>query len=686
MADEERDSLTSTVSLLVQAAENYRDQLSVDRQKATEYSDGDMKTHVPTYPGRSEVVSRDVRANAKKVLPSIIRTILGGEKVVEYQPVGPGDEDKAEQATDFINYVVFPESDGYDAVQDAINDALTLRNGIIRWWRDNKISVTVSRHTGLSEAQMVELVADEEVTVLEQSQSVQQGIGEDGQPVEETIYDVKIRRRVTTGRDRVAAVPPEQFLIHPDALSIEESPLTGINERMRRSELVAMGYDRALIDSIPSAGSSSNDKENEEDTRRRDVFNKDETNDKSMQEVEYYELYVRVDADDDGIAELRRICYAGDIKSEYKLFDEEWDEVPYADLIVERRAHQREGNSVADDLMEIQKIKTVLLRQTLDNLYWQNMPQPIAQKGKIINPDSVLSPSFGKPILVEDDVDVRAAVGFSQVPFVAAQSFNMLDYLDREATDRTGISDASSGMAPDALQNITAKASSMIEAAGIGQTELMVWTIAKCLKRVFKGLLKLTIKHQDKPRVVRLRDQWVTFDPRDWNSEMDCTVNTGLGAGTRERDMAMMQVVLGVQKELITGFGPNNPFVKPENIYNATAKMIEAAGLKTPDLYFNKPTEDEIKAMAAGQSKPDPEMMKIQAKSQADAEKLKADMQLEALKANNQLVLQREKMQQEYDLKRYQIDKEMELKARQNVAQLLSPAPMSPVHIGGEPG
>ncbi|OWK26284.1 hypothetical protein AJ87_02870 [Rhizobium yanglingense] len=120
----------------------------------------------PADPNRSKVVSRDVRSSIKKVLPSIIRTILGNDKVVEYQPVNEGDEAAAEQATDYINYVVFPESDGYDAVQDAAHDALKLRNGVIRWWYDKKRSVQVSKHTGLDEQALVQLVADDDVEVL----------------------------------------------------------------------------------------------------------------------------------------------------------------------------------------------------------------------------------------------------------------------------------------------------------------------------------------------------------------------------------------------------------------------------------------------------------------------------------------------------------------------------------------
>ncbi|MDW9807143.1 phage portal protein [Sinorhizobium meliloti] len=685
MAAMSKEQIAAQVSQLVKDCENYRDELSVDRIKAMEYYDGVMKD-TPADANRSKVVSRDVRSAIKKVLPSVIRTILGNDKVVEYQPVNEGDEAAAEQATDYVNFVVFPESDGYDAVQDAAHDALKLRNGIIRWWCDKKRKVQVSKHTGLEEQALVQLVADDDVEVLEQEQYEEQIDTPQGpQPV--TLYNVKIRRVSEYGCTKLAAVPLEEFLIHPDAISIDDSPITGMKTRLRRSDLVEMGYDREKVDSFPASGSDIEEEE-EEFTRRRDAFDENDSIVKALQEVDYYELYVKIDADDDGIAELRRMVFAGGLAEVNLLEDEEWDEVPFADLITERRPHQREGNSVTDDMAEIQRVKTVLMRQTLDNLYWQNNQQPIVQEGTIANPEAVLNPKFGQPIRVNQGIDVRGAVGYNTVPFVAEQSFGMLSYLDQEATDRTGISDASSGMAPDALQNMTAKASAMIEAAGVGQTELMVRTFAQGLRRVFQGLLRLVIKHQDKPRTVRLRNQWVTFDPRQWNADMDVTVNTGLGAGTRERDMMMMQVVGQQQEKLLAAYGPvNNPYVSAENIWNSVSRGVEAAGLRTPDLYFTKPTPEQIDQLQKAQAnKPDPEMEKVKIKAQADQQKAQLDAQLQREKMQQEAQLETQRIQQEMALKRYQIEQEIQLKRQTNAMQMLTRDPVSSVNIGGDPG
>lgn len=192
----------------------------------------------------------------------------------------------------------------------------------------------------------------------------------------------------------------------------------------------------------------------------------------------------------------------------------------------------------------------------------------------------------------------------------------------------------------------------------------------------------------DKPRTVRLRDNWVEFDPRAWNANMDAKVNTGLGAGTRERDMLAMNVVNGLQEKVLLAFGAiDNPFVTPDNLYTALEKTVLSAGLPTALPYLTKPTPESIqKAMQAKQGKADPEMEKIKAKAAADQAKAQSDAQIEKMKLDNQLLIEREKLAAEMQLKRYQIDQEMQLKRQQNAIQIMTAERPTPVHIGGDPG
>ncbi|MGB7244281.1 MAG: phage portal protein [Sulfitobacter sp.] len=614
------------IAQMVRQSERHADDLSKDRLRAIEYYQGEMKD-TPSDTGRSGMVSRDVRANIKKVLPSIMRTILNADEVVEFQPVEAGDEQGAEQSSDYMNFVVLPETNARDAIHDAIHDALLLRNGILKWWFEEKQAVEISKHSGLTEDALAQIIADDDIEVLEQSSS-EENVEADGQITPVTLYSVKIRRTHTKKQLRCAAVPRERFLIHPDAVTLEDSPLTGEKTTITRSELVEMGYDREMVSKLTIAAD-----DNEESEARRDVYSDESEAERANEPLDYYDIYLRVDMDDDGIAELRHMTFAGGLQEKNLLENDEVDEVQFCDVCVMRQPHQWEGISLADDLMDIQRGKTVLLRQTLDNIYWQNNPQPVMQDGAILNPEAVMNPEFGLPIRIRQGMDVRQALNFNQVPFVANDSFGMMEYLDAEAQDRTGVSDASAGLAPDALQNMTAKASAMIEAAGIGQTELMVKNVAEGLRKFFRGMLRLSIRHQDVPRTVRLRDEWVQIDPRHWNAAMDCTVNTGLGAGTRERDMQMMQFVIGMQEKLLAGFGPDNPFVKPENLHASASKLIESAGLKTPGLYITEPDKEEVEAkLKAAREQPNPEQMKMQSQMQLEQAKLQAQMQLEQAK------------------------------------------------------
>ena len=661
------------VADMVKDCESYLSRLSADRVKAIEYYDGTMKDTLPDA-DRSSVVSRDVREQVQKVLPSLTRTFLASDRIVEFLPGQEGDDELAEQQTDYINYVVFPESDGPRALEDSIHDALKARNGIMYWWFDEKTSIKVSRHSGLDDASFAKIVAEDGVKVLEHT-SREEVIETPEGPMPSVAHDFKIRRSVSVRKPCVKCVPLDEFLIHPDAIDEETAACIGTKSPVRRSDLVAMGYDRKQVDKLPALGADGiaidEEKANRsglDGDRRTQIAHE-------LEMIDYYELYVRIDVDGDGIAELRRMCFGGKISSDCLLDDEEADEAPFAIIKTKGKPHQWEGVSIADDVMDIQRIKTVLLRNTLDNLYWQNNPQ-LGVRRDLVSPESisaVTNPKFGQTVWLEPGASAAEAMQPITIPFVAEKSFAMLSYMDDEKTNRTGISDASGGLPPDALQNVTAKASAMMEQGGIGQAELMARTLAFGFKRMFRGLLRLVIKHQDKPRSVRLRDKWVTFDPRQWNADLDCTVNTGLGAGTRERDVMMISGILGAQEKVLAAYGPQNPYVTPENLGNSLLRLAEATGARTPTMYFSKPTEEQVQSMKEAQAnKPDPEIVKLEKQLANAIELKKMDMQVATHKetvqgqaAVEQAVqttqIEAQAKEKDRQLKKYEIDTKAQL-------------------------
>ncbi|MBL0848958.1 MAG: phage portal protein [Candidatus Liberibacter ctenarytainae] len=620
------------ISHLIAEAEEMLSERQHTYIRSQEYYNGIMHD-VPSMAGHSSVVSCDLRAAIRKIMPSICRILLSGHKFVEYCPVRQGDEEMAIAASDYVNHIIFPEGKGRDSVENAIYDALLSGIGILTWRYDLQENCTTSLHTGLDEQSFIMLVQDPDVEVLEHSQRQDEGV---------IIHDVRIRRQYCQGKVCINAVPPDEFLIHPQATDIDRSPIIGRKLYLTRSDLISMGYDRQLINQLPIASSI-------QQKTSSWSFQKSDHSDGALEMIEYYELYVTLDYDGDGIAELRRVVMAGGTNKENILANEEWDELPYTCLRAIRSPHCFVGESLADSIIEIQKIKTVLLRQTLDNLYWQNQPQTIVQEGSIIDPESVLNPQFGQPIRVSAGMDVRSVLGIHTVPMIADKSFAMLHYLDQELVDRTGISDIASGLSPEILQNMTATATSLIEQSGIGQVELIVRTLAQGLERLFRGLLRLIIQHQDKVRMVRLRDQWISFDPRYWNADMDAKVNIGLGSGSRERDIMMMSHLLSVQKEILAVFGMNNPFVSSTNLYNSIARLAESTGIQNVNEYFTRPDADFGKST---KTQPINEQMQhVQFERSLAYARLQAEMEIKRAKMDAEIVLKNHQMAAEYALK-----------------------------------
>lgn len=655
------EALAAHVGRLVEVAKSYLDEQSKARETAMEYYSGEMKDF-PSDAGRSSVVSMDVRGIVKKVMPSVMRTILGGGSVVKYLPVGPEDEDSAKQATEYVNQVVLQECDAEKAIYDAIHDALLLKTGILKWSAYRQRKVTIQEYTDQPDAAVLGLFDDPEVQILNYSTDEETDVDVLALDPNARRHSFKLRRVVETITPKLEAVPRGAFLITPGAESIEEAELVGEEQITTRSALVSMGYDKDLVWQI----AAHDDEADDDDSRMgEDATTLRAETRKALEEVMIWEVYVRVDQDEDGVAEIYRVVFGeqgdGMVQSSPRhivLGLEAVDSAPYADVVMERDPHQFEGHSIYEDTRDIQRVKTALLRATLDNLYAQNNQRPVVDLSRVDDPESVTNGKFGQPIFVKGGMSPRDVIEWQTVPFVAQHSFEMLGYMDEVAKDRTGITDASGGLDASKLHDVTAAAAAMASEAGIAQADTIVRSLANGgLRKAFRGLLRLVVAHSDGPRTVSLKGKWVEYNPAVWNVDMDCTVNVGLGGGTKERDMATLQIVYALQKELLMTMGPDNPFVKPEQLYNTLEKITEAAGFPSALPFFTSPDPEEVKAkLEAAKNAPNPEMQKLEAQmaledkkmqvqaSREDAQ-MQADMQIKMAELEKESIARREEMQ-----------------------------------------
>ena len=606
--------------------------------------------------GRSQIVTGEVAEAIDGALPQLIRVFTTTEDIVYFEPKNPEAEESAKQATDYCNWVFYRENDGLLILHNWFKDALLQKVGVVKTYWDKREDVTVEKYKNLSEMELAMLLSDESLEVVEQEVEFDDG-GMDmmGQPILVPRFEVKVKKVKKSGSVRIENVPPEEFLISKAARDIETSPFVAHRKLMPRSDLIAMGYDEDLVYELPSYDDLTFSQERIARFDAGEQPDEQQSLDPAMQTVEVYECYIRIDEDDDGIAELRRIVYCG---SEI-LEDKECDYIPFHSICPIPIPHKFFGQSLADRTVDLQLIKSTIVRQSLDNLYLTNHNRIGVVDGQV-NIDDLLNATPGGVIRMKNP---NALMPLS-VASTFGQAMPMLQYLDEVQVKRTGISDAQQGLDPDVLSNVTAAAVAAMMKSNSGKMELIARVFAETgVKSLFKGILHLLGKYQDRPKLVRMRGKYVEYDPRTWQNEYDVSVNVGLGSGDRDQKIAMLQMILAKQEQIIQQYGPSNPLVSVGQYRNTLGRFIEAAGFKDASVFMNEITPEQDAQLSQPQPPtPDAQAEVAQMLMEVEREKTQAKAQIDAAK----LDLEKQQLEAEYTRKGI----EMQMKNQKDQAEI----------------
>ena len=635
--------------------------------------------------GRSQIVTGEVAEVVDGALPQVMKVFTTNSKAVEFEPVNAGDGALAEQVTAYVNHIFYKDNNGFEIMHDWFKDGLLQKVGVVKAYWDDKKNVTTEKYENLTEDELAMLMQDEEVEVVEQEE-IKEVIEQDpqpmidpqtGQPVIDEMgmpmmmeippivniyYNVKCKKTKDFSKVKIENVAPEEFLIDKRATTIEDAEFVAQRSLVTRSDLIAMGYDPDVVAEL-STGDLL-DFTPERVARfgpGEEPFNTNNSDDESMERVEYYECYVRTDLDEDGIAELHRVCYADN----QVLMHEECDYVPFHSVCPIPIPHKFFGQSLADRAMDLQLIKSTVTRQMLDNLYLTNNYRVGAVEGQV-NLDDLLTSTAGGVIRIKNP---NALVPMT-VQSSASQSFPMLEYLDSVQAKRSGVSDAQQGLNPDILSNVTATAVSAMTSASQGKLELIARIFADTgVSSLFKGILALICKYQNKERIIKVHNSFVPMNPREWSTQYNLTVNVGLGTGGKQEQLATMQMILQKQEEVIKGYGLNNPLVNIKQYRDTLAKFVNMAGFKDDSQFLMEVSEEQAMAMAKQAAEAPPEedsntkaaailaeveREKAQMKMQSDMAKLELERQQMELDASKQLL--------ELEQQKLKFEKEMALK------------------------
>jgi hypothetical protein len=636
---------------LMDAVDFVESEIAPDRIRSQRYFDGEVD--IGEEEGRSTVVATKVRDTVRAIKPSLMRVFLSTDRAVEYVPAGPKDVQFAEMATKYMQYK-FNELGGYRIINDAFHDALVKKVGVVKAYWDTYTDQEIYEYNALNDQEYSVIVNEDGVDVLEHSVTQSMEIDSMGMQVEMPRHDLKISRSTERGDMCIESVPPEEFFVDRGAKRIEDSYVVAHRTQMRVSDVVAMGFDFEEVSELTGL-STADTTANEEEFERRGydtAYSQENVQDPSMRLVAITEAYMKIDVDGTGVAQMQRCIMGGD---DYQLLSvEPCSEVPFAVFEIDPEPHTFFGRSIADLLMNEQDASTMMLRGVLDNVALTNSPQREIVDGQV-NIDDLLNNEIGGIVRTKAPGMIRDMA----VPFVAGQTLVAIQYMDAEIESKTGVTKASSGLNPDAMQSTTAAAVNATIQAAAGQVEVMARNLAEGgMRRLFKLMLKLMVENVDEAVMMRMAGgQYQPVDPRYWNAKMDVTANVGLGTGREDQRSAALAQALQLQMQVYQGYGPNNGLVTMTNIRNTLADMLAVQGVRNADRYFS-PMDEQREQMLQQQAQQQQQQPPVDQQAQAiiQAEQIKAQankevqmlkLQIDAQKAIAQDDRERDKMDQE---------------------------------------
>jgi hypothetical protein len=563
-----------------------------------------------------------------------MRVFLSTDKPVEFSPMGPEDAQFSEQATKYVNYK-FNSLGGYRVLSDVFADSLLKKCGVAKcYWNVEKKSETYD-HQDLPDEEFSLIVNDPNVEVIEHKENIEIEVDDMGMEVQRATHNVKISVNEEYGDLVIESVPPEEFFISSEATSLTDAYAVVHKREMRVGDLVAMGYDFDVVSEL--TGSDTDNFMDEERFERQNFsFDEDEQPlDPTMKKIIVSEVYMKIDAEGTGVPVMHKILLGGG--SDELLDYETWGDLPFAMFQHDPEPHTWVGNSMADILFSEQDAATAMLRGVLDNVALTNNPRTEIVEG-MVNVDDFLNNEIGGVVRTKTVGSINPLT----VPFVAGQTLSAVEYFDAQIDQKTGVSSASSGLDPNALQNTTATAVNAAVQGASSQIEVMCRNLAEGgVSQLFKLMLKLTIENCDKAEMMAVAGgDYMPIDPRSWNKEMDVTVNVGVGTGREGERLGALQQALDMQIQIFSNYGIDNGLVGMTEIRNTLADMLALGGLRNINRYFKPMTaeqEMQLQQQAQAQQGEQPmdqataylqaEQLKAEAKSQTDMAKLQIDAQ-----------------------------------------------------------
>ncbi len=649
LAGDERDvDYHAAIWAIIEDARDFNtNYLAPAREYAAALYEGQLPDAVDE--GRSSIVLSEVRDLVLAMLPSLIRQFTSEEHPCLFTPRTEPDVEMAEEAQDYVSYVWKYDNPGFLNLNAILKDALIKRTGIAKWWTEREAEVIEQEYRNLTLEQRQYVISQPRTAVIDEERfdspkietaapgtpnvaepGPMEAVSEPGPPlgpggpppgmgkVIEPRFNITVQRTKLTPKHRIEAVPPDEFRISREARHVQTAALVGQERLLPLSQLIQMGFPPAGLEEYFGSGPGFSTAE--QDLRAPGGEGMILSSVRSAAEgdplIQFGEFFIRIDKDGDGVPELRRICVIGD--NDEIILDEPATRAKFAVFCPDPEPHAAIGHGVAEQVEDLQNIKTNILRNFLDALASMILPRLVVMDA-LTNMDDVRNNELGSIIRVKDP---SAVTQLLQNP--PPQIIELLQYLDLIGNRRTGVTEQSKGLDPKAIQSTSTPGVQMMMNGAQERIELVARTLAETgFRDMFKGLLQEITENPIPERMIRLRGKWTKVTPDQYDATMDVMVNPAIGRGSDADRLQMLMGVKATQEQIIASQGVDNPMCGPIEYRNTLTDIMSLAGMKNVSRYFKPIDQKQLQAaMVAASQKPNAEMVY----AQAEADKVRAQI------------------------------------------------------------
>ena len=621
----------------------YDSQISRERRKVIDFYNATLPR--PAHDGNSKYVSMDVYDAVESMKAALLETFSTGYKTVRFAAQTGEDVRIAEVATAYCDYVANRQNNLFEVMQSVIHDGLIARAGLCKVYWDEREDSYLEPIQDLTEEEFDQIVAQDNVEIEEVEQD------------ELGLYTGDLRVFQDTSQVVIEAIAPEQFVIEPQAKSLDDVGFLGHRTTMTISELREAGYDEKLIAKIGDHEDVEMETDPEVLARHEEIGQDRGFNAKGFQDqvrsITVYELYIDIDLDGSGIAETYKVIKAGNVV----LHKEQCTYKPFCAFVPLPIPHSFFGSNFGSKVVPIQTARTVLTRSILDHAMITNNPRYTVVKGGLTNPRELIDNRVGGIVNVSRPDAISPMIQAPLNPFI----FQTIQMLDEDKEDTTGVSRLSQGLNKDAIskQNSAAMVEQLATMSQQRQKIIARNFANNFLKPLYQLIYQLVVENEPQAKIVEIAGDYVAVNPGDWGSKRDVTVEMHLGYGEQEAEAQKYLALHSMMSQDPTLAS----MYTPENQYNLMTHVMEQNGIKNVKDYLTPPQEqppaqpDPAQEMAMQMQQKQMELQERQTavaemKAQMDAQVAQMKLQLEQMKAQQGFAIQSDSM----DLKEAQLE------------------------------